>query len=121
MKIKATPWPPPNPHQKFLLQGEKKLSNFEAECRYTNFFSTSDPPKGRGTAALRQPGHEHGGRLQLVLMRHPPSYLSKLWGRGLGGGSSQGSGGVLPGVGGGVFLPGVGGGLAGGQGASSQG
>ena len=46
-----------------------------------------------------------GGRLQLVLMRHPPSYLPKLGGGvavgGGGGGSSRGSGGVQPGVGGG--------------------
>ena len=44
-----------------------------------------------------------GGRLQPVLMRHTPSYLSKLGGGGLSwGGSSRGSGGVKPGVGGGL-------------------
>ena len=55
-----------------------------------------------------------GGRLQLVLMRHPPPAICQnLWGVGWGGGSwgggpAGGRGGVLPGVGGGgVFLPGV--------------
>ena len=56
-----------------------------------------------------------GGRLQPVLMRHPPPAICQNLGGGgeLGGGSSRGSGGVLPGVGGGVW-PGV-------RGASSQG
>ena len=53
-----------------------------------------------------QKPNRRGRRLQLVLMRQPPSYLSKL----VGGGGPAG------GPGGGGFLPGVGGGLAGGQG-----
>ena len=59
-----------------------------------------------------------GGRLQLVLMRHPPQLSIKTTGGGaVGGGVQPGIGGVLPGVGGGgQSLPGVGGGLAGGQG-----
>ena len=42
-------------------------------------------------------GWHGGGRLQLVLMRHPPGYLSKLGGRGLGG-AVGGGGGRLEGV-----------------------
>ena len=56
-----------------------------------------------------------GGQLQPVLMRHPPSYLSKLGGGGgggvkpgVGGGSCRGSGGGLPGVGGGGLGLGLG-------------
>ena len=46
-----------------------------------------------------------GGRLQPVLMRHPPQLSVKTWRGGgvqpgVGGGSSRGSGGVRPGVGG---------------------
>ena len=60
-----------------------------------------------------------GGRLQPVLMRHPPpSYLSKL-----GGGGGGGWGGVQPGVGGGGFPAGGrgGGSSRGSGGGSSQG
>ena len=53
-----------------------------------------------------------GGRLQLVLMRHPPSHLSKLGGvqpgvRG-GGGPARCRGGVPAGVGGGGLARGQG-------------
>ena len=58
--------------------------------------STSMPPT---------PLSDHGGRLQAVLMRHPTSYLSKLWG---------GGGGLVGSWGGGVGWRVWGGGSAGG-------
>ena len=61
-------------------------------------------------------GATTGGRLQLVLMRHPPQLSVKTWG---GGGVQPGVGGggcAAGGRGGGVPAGGQGGGLAGGQG-----
>ena len=43
------------------------------------------------TSACKRPQPRGGGGLQLVLMRQPPRYLSKL---GAGGGSAGGGGGI---------------------------